>query len=324
MQKWLEYAEGYTCDGLLKPWPDTDYRGWYLGDWATPAGINQTDALSIDLVGNCYLSYCFQTMAKIAGVLGKESESATYAAQAKSLNNLIHKTFYDENRHSYSTQTQIDMVYPMMVGATPSDVCPMVEETLKKVTDGRFKGHLATGLVGIPVITEWAVKNNQAEFIYGMLKKRDYPGYLYMIDNGATTTWEHWNGERSHIHNCYNAIGSWFYQALGGIQLEEEHPAYEECTICPQFVEGISWVRAKKDTPYGELAVEWERKDNALTINVKIPVGSHATLCLPVTRMTENGQSIETIAGVKKVRHTGKGIQVRLSHGNYHFKATFY
>ena len=22
-----------------------------------------------------------------------------------------------------------------------------------------------------------------------MLKKRDYPSYLYMIDNGATTTW---------------------------------------------------------------------------------------------------------------------------------------
>lgn len=50
-----------------------------------------------------------------------------------------------------------------------------------------------------------------------MLKKREYPGYLYMLDNGVTTTWEHWNGERSHIHNSYNGIGSWFYQALAGI-----------------------------------------------------------------------------------------------------------
>ena len=26
-----------------------------------------------------------------------------------------------------------------------------------------------------------------------ILMKRDYPGYLYMVDNDATTTWEHWN-----------------------------------------------------------------------------------------------------------------------------------
>ena len=177
--------------------------------------------------------------------------------------------------------------------------------------------------MGIPVITEWAVKNNQAEFIYSMLKKRDYPSYLYMIDNGATTTWEHWNGERSHIHNCYNAIGSWFYQALAGIQLNEEHPAYEVCTIRPQFVEGISWVKAKKDTPYGELAVEWEKKDSALTIAVQIPVGSHAKLCLPVSQITENGQSLSEISSIKDIKHTDEGVEIKLSHGNYYFDAIF-
>lgn len=166
----MGYVAKYTCDGLIRPWPDTDYRGWYLGDWATPSGINQTDPLSIDLVDNCYLSYCLQTMAKIANVLGKENESESYTSQAKCLNDLIHKTFYDKKQDGYSTQTQIDMIYPMLVGATPADICPIVEETLKRVTNERFKGHLATGLVGIPVITEWAVKNNQAEFIYSMLK----------------------------------------------------------------------------------------------------------------------------------------------------------
>lgn len=324
MRKWLGYVAKYTSDGLIKPWPDTDYRGWHLGDWATPSGINQTDPLSIDLVDNCYLSYCLQTMAKIAKVLGKGNESESYTSQAKCLNDLIHKTFYDKKQHCYSTQTQIDMIYPMLVGATPADICPIVEETLKRVTGERFKGHLATGLVGIPVITEWAVKNNQAEFIYSMLKKRDYPGYLYMIDNGATTTWEQWNGERSHIHNCYNAIGSWFYQALGGIQLDEEHPAYEICTIRPQFVEGISWVKVKKDTPYGGLAVEWKKKGSTLTIAVKIPVGSHAKLCLPVSQITENGQSLSEISSIKDIKYTDEGVEIKLSHGNYYFDAIFH
>ena len=31
MRHWLRYVDAYTVDGLLKRWPDTDYRAWYLG-----------------------------------------------------------------------------------------------------------------------------------------------------------------------------------------------------------------------------------------------------------------------------------------------------
>jgi alpha-L-rhamnosidase len=47
MQKWLGYAEKYSPAGLLEPWPETDYRSWYLGDWAVPEGIDQTNPASI-------------------------------------------------------------------------------------------------------------------------------------------------------------------------------------------------------------------------------------------------------------------------------------
>lgn len=282
MQKWLEYAGKYTVDGLLKTWPNTEYRNWYLGDWATPVGIDQTNPLSVDLVDNCYLSVCYQTMEKIAKVLGKEQDKSVYTAKYKDLNALIHKTFFDSEQKSYSTGTQIDLIYPMLAGATPADVLSEVQNTLHHVTQDRFKGHLATGLVGIPVITEWAVKNKQTDFIYGMLKKRDYPGYLYMLDNGATTTWEHWNGERSHIQNCYNGIGSWFYQALAGINTDEENPGYSHVFIQPQLVNGLSWVKASKDTPFGTLSVKWERTDASFILYLDIPVGCEATIILPV------------------------------------------
>lgn len=314
MQQWLGYVARHSQDGLLKPWPDTDYRWWYLGDWATPTDINQTDPASIDLVDNCFISYCLQTMSHIAQTLGKKEDAEDYAGQAETLNRKIHETFFDETSCSYSTQTQIDMIYPLLVGATPVELTTPVEEKMKEITATRFNGHLATGLVGIPVITEWAVKNRQAEFIYGMLKKRDYPGYLYMIDHGATTTWEHWNGERSHIHNCYNAIGSWFHQALAGIKRDDCHPGYEEVLIEPELISGVSWVKATKDTPYGTLSVEWKKEGGMLDMAIEIPVGCHATLCLPTSELTSTEEC--------SVEHTGKGIQTRLSHGSYHLKAT--
>lgn len=281
MRKWLEYADHYKVDGLLKRWPDTPYRGWYLGDWATPAGIDQMNPLSVDLVDNCYLAVCYQTMGKIASLLGKTDDSLVYKGEYDALTRLIHKTFYDSKENSYSTGTQIDLVYPMLCGATPDDLKETVRKTLYERTENRFDGHLATGLVGIPVLTEWAVKNSQAEWMYQMLKKRDYPGYLYMLDQGATTTWEHWNGERSHIHNCYNGIGAWFYQALAGIMPDEKEPGYRHVMIKPQLVDGISWVEASKDTPYGLLKVRWEKQDSSFVMDVRIPVGSSASVSLP-------------------------------------------
>ena len=117
--------------------------------------------------------------------------------------------------------------------------------------------------------------------MYSMLKKRNYPGYLYMIDNGATTTWEHWNGNRSHIHNCYNGIGSWFYQAIGGIQPAEDVPAYQKITIQPQVPEGITWAKVFKVTPYGKIGLNWELNNNRFDMEISIPVGMEAKVLLP-------------------------------------------
>ena len=291
MQKWLGYAESYQVDGLLKQWPNTEYRGWYLGDWVPPMGINPQDPASIDIVNNCFLSDCYHMMVKIAKVLGKEADIPGYQQKHEALNALIHETFFDKEKSSYASGSQIDLIYPMLVGATPESSVKSVEETLFQESAGRFKGHIATGLVGISILTQWATQNQEADFVYGMLKKRTYPGYLYMIDNGATLTWEEWDGERSQLHNCYNAIGSWFIQALAGITPDEDTPGYRRFHVRPQLVDGITWVKASKDTPYGMLSVKWESKGDAFTLSVEVPVGTTAMVCLP------NGEEVELTSG---------------------------
>lgn len=281
MQKWLGYAESYQVDGLLKQWPNTDYRGWYLGDWVPPTGVDPQDLRSIDIVNNCFLSDCYRMMTEIAEVLGNKGDVSVYQSKHETLNRLIHETFYDNESHLYASGSQIDLIYPMLVGATPADEMRCVRDTLIRRTEDRFTGHIATGLVGVSVMTHWATLNHEAEFIYGMLKKRTYPGYLYMLDNGATLTWEEWDGERSQLHNCYNGIGSWFIQALAGIVPDESVPGYGHFFIRPQLVEGITWVNASKDTPYGLVEVKWKVVKGNFTIQVNIPVGATAAVCLP-------------------------------------------
>ncbi|MCF0197680.1 MAG: alpha-rhamnosidase, partial [Bacteroidaceae bacterium] len=282
MRRWLDYARRHMRDGLLHRWSDEDYRWWYLGDWATPDGVNPTDERSVSLVGNCVLSICLQTMSRIARVLDKPSDADAFAKEAEQLNTRIHHTFYNADSHTYATATQTDMALPMLSGATPSSELPLVAEAFRRLTREQFRGHLHTGLVGIPVVTEWVTRHGEAQLMYEMLKKRDKPGYLYMIDHEGTTTWEYWHGRRSYIHNCYNGIGTWFYEALAGIQPDASRPGYRHFYVCPQPVDGISWVRATVPTPQGEVRVEWHKTEaGAFTLQVHIPIGSEATIRMP-------------------------------------------
>ena len=50
MKEWFKYVDKYTVDGLLKRWPDTKYRDWYLGDWLAPMGVDAGNQASVDLV----------------------------------------------------------------------------------------------------------------------------------------------------------------------------------------------------------------------------------------------------------------------------------
>jgi alpha-L-rhamnosidase len=293
MLQWLGYVQKHTVDGLLAPWPDTDYRHWFLGDWATPQGVNQRDKMSVDLVNNSFVSVCYATMQKIAAYLGKTDDAALYAGKNEQLKKLIHERFFNSADNSYATKSQVDLIYPMLAQITPEQLVPAVTQTLFTETEQNKNGHLAVGLVGIPVLTEWAIGSRSADWMYGMLKKKDAPGYLNMIENGATTTWEHWDGQRSRMHNCYNGIGAWFYHAVGGIRPDENHPGYRRVIISPQTPAGISWAKVSKETPYGPVAVHWEINDGMLSLALTVPPGCTALLELPdhVRKYTLNGKN---------------------------------
>ena len=299
MKLWLSYAEKHFVDGLLKKWPETDYRHWYLGDWATPDGIDQQDEKSVDLVNNCFMVRCYTEISQIAKLLGRENESTDFLAKADTLKKRVQETFFDANENSYSTGTQIDLVYPMLVGVTPENLVSNVRERLFANTQERYKGHLACGLVGLPVLADWVSKTGEGDFMFEMLKKRDYPGFLYMIDNGATTTWEHWNAKRSRIHNCYNALGPFFYGMVGGLHQVENSVAWRKFRIDFNMPQAITSSKITKETPYGTIRCERERNGNQWEMTLTVPVGATAILDFPdgVTQCTLNGKQQNLSSG---------------------------
>lgn len=273
MKHWLDYVDKYSVGGLIKRYPDEDYRYWYLGDWLAPYGVNVSDPQSMDLVNNCALCQMYRDLILIAQLLDRPDDAMQFQSRLSTLSEIIIANFYHPETGLWGTGSQLDLAYPLLVGIVPQDKVGSVTAALKTRTAREYGGHLATGLVGIPVLTEWATLAGEADFMYSMLKKRDYPGYLYMIDNGATATWESWDARRSRMHNCYNGIASWFYQGLGGIV--PDRPGYRHIVVSPQLPTGVEWVKVTKQTPYGTVRVS---ASSAGDLTVDLPVGVSATI----------------------------------------------
>ena len=159
MKHWLDYVDAYSVDGLLKTWPTPVYRWWYLGDWAAPAGVDVQDPASIDLVANCTLCQVYLELEQIARVLGQDADAPEFRARYDALRQRIQEALYHDG--VYASGSQVDLVFPLLTGVVPEELRDEVVETLKTRTQEVYGGHLATGLVGVPVITEWARRHRR-------------------------------------------------------------------------------------------------------------------------------------------------------------------
>ena len=271
MKLWLQYVDAYTQDGLLRRWPDLEYRKWYLGDWLAPEGVDVRAQESVDLVDNCALSQSYAELIEIARYLGEDADRQDFERRREALNQRIHETFYHPESHTYGTGSQLDMAYPLLTDVAPADIRDSVQTALLGGRD-----HLGVGLVGVPVLAEWLTRSHAVDFMYTMLRQEDYPGYLYMLRHGATATWENWRNPRSSIHNCFNGIDSWFVQALGGIIPTE--PGYKTMLIDPQVPQGLQWVTVTRETPYGQVLVHWEQTPQGTKAHIQVPPGTTAIL----------------------------------------------
>ncbi len=274
MKRWLQFVEKHCVDDILQPWPDTERRSWFLGDWLAPEGVD-VKGESVLHVNSCFISECLADMEQMARLTGRTDDAQRFAAWRQKLNASIHRHFYHPETHTYANGTPLDQSYALLMDIPPdSATATAVKAQLLKDCHGKYKNHIAVGLVGVPVFTEWCIRERQTDLMATLLRQEDYPGYLHMINNGATTTWESWDGHRSHVHNCYNGVGIWFYQALAGIRPDPEQPGYKHFFIDPQPCEDIEWVKASKPTPFGTIRVEMKGKN----LKVFVPEETTATV----------------------------------------------
>ena len=295
MKKYLTYMKQWVDkDGImLQQAPDKkNPNEWMnLGDWCPPGKFPPTD-----MVHTFYLWLCAYNTANTAIVLDKKEDATIYLNLAERTKKAFLKRFYNEKEGSFGKYG--GNVFALKMGL-PDDIRIKVTASLKKDM-AASDGHLDTGIFGTRYFFEVLCDNGLNELAYQAMNKTTFPGFGYWIAQGATTTWEQWDGGNSRNHPMFGGGLTWFYRKLAGMVAAE--PGYRKIIFQPHPVKELSYASYSKRTPYGEAGIWWEKEDSRLKIRVLVPVGSEALVYVP--EQDENKDRLKEQA-VRNVKYRG-------------------
>ncbi len=330
MQKWLEFAATRTVDKMLQPYNSFGMRmpQWnFLGDWVAPRRNGQgdigRDPQSAKLINNLHYLYTLQIMAKVAAILDKKTDAARYEADAAALQVVLHERFFDSARGIYAGGEQPYLAMPLLLGVTPTALRDSVTRTLEQTILVKNSGHIDAGMHGTYFLLMFLMEEDRNDLVYTMATKTDYPSWGNMLEQGATTIWESWNG-MSHIHDTLISIGSWFIQGLGGIRIDEKSPGFRHFVIKPAPVGDLTFARTRYRSPYGPIASNWRLDKGVMHLEVTVPPGTTAAVYVPAsspTDVTEGGRAAARARGVRSSRvEKGKAV-FEVDAGQYSFSS---
>jgi alpha-L-rhamnosidase len=146
-----------------------------------------------------------------------------------------------------------------------------------------------------------------------------------MLEQGATTWWEQWNGYWSQIHSCFTSLDGWFYQGLAGIRPDKSGPGFKKIMIKPSVVGNLTWVKCYHDSPYGRIVSNWKLEGQKLTMEVTIPANTTATVYIPVNnadQVAESGKPAVKSVGVRFMQMENNTAVYTVGSGSYRFQST--
>ena len=284
--KWLEGEAAARKDGLV-------VKG--LGDHEAltqSKGPQMLTPMFVDAARRC---------GRLAEIIGNKEAATRCAALADESAAAWAKAFLDPETGKVAEGNQTEQLFAFGFGAAVQEARPKVFEQLLKAVNGAENGPaLTTGIYGTRFLMEELSKGGRSDLAYQLAVKKTFPSWGWMLENGATTLWEDWQGTdnvKSHNHPMFGSISGWFHRWLGGIQVAEDAVGADRITIRPQVVDGLTHVKCSHRTIRGLIESNWKVKDGIREFEIVIPPDTTATLELTSetdadTVITESGKPL--------------------------------
>jgi alpha-L-rhamnosidase len=306
-RKWLQLLQSRAQDGILDN------------------GISDHESLAPKpraLTGTAFYYYNAHLLSQIAAILGRAEDAKQYAALAASVRDAFNRRFLKPGTGRYDSATQACQAFALYFGLVPPEERAAALKVL--VDDIQARGnHLTTGIFGTKYMLEALTDAGRADVAAALAEQKTFPSWGFMLENGATTLWEHWafsDNVFSHNHPMFGSVSEWFLNGPGGIAPAPDAAGFHRVRLRPRFVPGLTWAKARHRSVRGPIACEWRREGETVRLDVSLPPGVTAELELPaadLARVTEGGRPLPQAAGVRAL--PGPGTRLQLEAGTYAF-----
>lgn len=325
MTAWVEYMRAQCEEPFL--WTGSAQ----FGDWLGLDGRegDYSGATDKDYIATAFFAHSVDVMAHVAEVLGREADAMRYRALHKSILKHFRREFVTPNgRLSVPTQTAhvlalyFDLVEEHHKDRVLRDLVSLIHQN---------GDHLTTGFLGTPYLCGVLTAGGRHDVAAKVFLKTDFPSWLYPVSKGATTMWEHWDGIKpdgsfwsprmnSFNHYAYGAIGQWMVRAVAGLDLSS--PGYATLLMHPRLTDGLEFVSAWQETPYGRASCSWRRLPAGLEVGCQVPAGASAVLVLEgaaLHKVTESERPLSEARGVVRALQSEGDVLLSLNSGEYTF-----
>lgn len=255
-----------------------------LGDWLIPGKDMAWMAVNNGPVSNAFIVNDLKILSNLAQRLGYVEDAVYYRKQFQLtkeayINQFIEAdgTLFGDYQGAYVMALQ----YADLTGDIRQKVLDRLAMDVKK--NGLNTGFFATEYL-LPLLVE----ANQVELAFDVLLNENCPGWMYQVNNGATTIWERWDALKpdgsvndvkieqsnenmvSFNHYAFGSVGKFYYQFILGINPLE--PGYRKILIKPFTDKRLGEVSGRFISRQGEIESSWKYlSDTIVEFSIKTP-----------------------------------------------------
>jgi alpha-L-rhamnosidase len=308
-RRWVDYIHKANPDLVWAKSRNNDYNDWLNGDWIKQTGWPaKGGSVPNPVFATAFFAHSTELVSKMATVLGRTDEARTYGTLFERIRSVFNERFVALDGH-IEGDTQGGYALALSFDLLPEALRPKAKALLVENIH-RYGDHLSTGIQTTHRAMLELTRQNSSDLAWQLLTNRTFPSWLYMVDNGATTIWERWDGfvkgrgfqdagMNSFNHWAFGAVGEWMWRNIAGLNPDDSKPGWKHFIIAPKPGAGVNWAGGDYRSIRGRIACHWKLADSKFVIHVSVPPNTSASIRIPTidgSRITEAGQTVATAA----------------------------
>jgi alpha-L-rhamnosidase len=279
-----------------------------------------------DMFATAYWARSADLLAQVAEVLNRPEDARRLRAVREQVRKAFIEAFVDASG-KVGNGSQTSCLLALKFDLVGAEVRPHVLRHL--VEDIGNRGFaLSTGIIGTQYLLDVLADAGFAELACTLLLRREYPSWGYMLDHGATTIWERWDGslERnyltaSHNHFSLGSVGAFLFCRLAGI--EEAEPGFQKIRVRPLLDARIRRGGGDYESIMGRISTDWERSAQGdWAMIIELPANTSGLVHLPArrdSRVDVDGRDISACQDIRVLHRLEQEMIVEVGSGRYRF-----